>query len=215
MIRVLVIEYHSLARDGLVLLINNDRALRVSHACATIEQALASPAATRSDAALLDVDDPTIELDVAVEKLRTRMPRLRIVVLASQWTDEAIALALAADVNGYVLKEENFSAVSGALRRVCDGEYSYSRRVRTRIVKSDDGADSATVRKTRAELLTQRERQLLRLIASGQTLRNACASLGISYKTADKHKVNLMKKLDIHDRVELARYAIREGIINA
>lgn len=215
MIRVLVIEHHALARDGLVLLINGDPELRVSYSCASIEQALQSASAGRSDAAVVDIDDPTIELDVVVQKLRARVPKLKIVVLASQWSDEAIALALAADVNGYVLKDENFSAVSGALRRVAAGEYSYSRKVRARLVSKEDGEAALNASKTRATLLTQRERQLLRLLASGKTLKKACESLGISYKTADKHKVNLMKKLDIHDRVELARYAIREGIIDA
>jgi len=216
MIRVLVIAHQPLARDGLRLLIDSDRTLRVSLAAANADEAMRHRSCERIHVALVDIDAPDIDITALAQTLRKRAPRMRIILLASNWSDELIGEALTADINGYLLKEENFSVLKQAIRRVHAGESCFSRRVRARLIAQTEAESDAPDRpRTRLELLTQRERQLLRLLATGLTLQRACESLGISYKTADRHKVNLMKKLDIHDRVELARYAIREGIIEA
>jgi DNA-binding NarL/FixJ family response regulator len=214
LIRVLVVAPQALVREGLRVLIDGEQDMCVTHTARSADQASRLTRLAQIHVAVVDIDTlPYVDIGHIAATLRKAAPRLRMIVLASFGSDESIADALAADVHGFVLKEENPSFVRNMIRRVYEGEYCYSRRVRARVVADNGGPATAPGSKTRLELLTDRERQLLRLLATGLSLQRACESLGITYKMADRQKSNLMKKLDIHDRVELARYAIREGIV--
>jgi DNA-binding NarL/FixJ family response regulator len=99
------------------------------------------------------------------------------------------------------------------VRNVAAGRVHFSPEVMSRLVVQGNEIRLENPPKSRLRMLSPRERELLRVLAKGVSLKEAAAILGISYKTADKQKASLMAKLDIHDRVELARYAIREGLV--
>jgi DNA-binding NarL/FixJ family response regulator len=96
---------------------------------------------------------------------------------------------------------------------VASGRVHFSPEVLNRLVIKGDDIKLENPPRSRLSMLSPRERELLRVLARGVSLKDSAAILGISYKTADKQKASLMAKLDIHDRVELARYAIREGLV--
>jgi DNA-binding NarL/FixJ family response regulator len=213
MIRVLLIENEALAREGLRMLIDRESDLTVVEAVAQLATQSPHLSNLQPDAILMDIDAAELDFMQLARRIRDIWPQAVIVGLSRHWSDELIARSLEAEIRGYVLKDDTFETIRNAIIETCAGNYYYTRRVHNRLV-IEDGADGATkASKTRLHLLTQRERQLLRLLASGMSLKRACAAMNVSYKTADKHKVNLMRKLDIHDRVELARYAIREKIV--
>ncbi len=113
----------------------------------------------------------------------------------------------------YAVKEGGFDEVRAAIRDVMAGKLHYAAEVLERIHTADGQLRLGEHPETRLETLTPRERELLVLLGQGYSLKEAGQALHVSYKTVDKHKVNLMRKLDIHDRVELARFAIREKIV--
>ncbi len=211
MIRVLLIEHQPLARDGLSLLIERESNLTLLRAVASLDHEAPDPAAEPPDAVLMDIDYAELDFLHLTKRLRAAWPDAAIVALSSHWSDELITRSLEADIHGFVLRDDGFATIRDALEQTVAGNRYYTRRVQDRLVVDDGGQTEPS--KTRLHLLTQRELQLLRLLASGMSLKRACAAMNVSYKTADKHKVNLMRKLDIHDRVELARYAIREKIV--
>jgi len=215
MIRLLLVESQRLARDGLRLLIEREPDMVVVGEASGVEDAALTAGDCHPTVILLDADIAGVDLAEAVADIRRSVPEVGFVALSGTCVDEVIGRALEARVLGFTLKEEGFDQVCDAIRAVAKGEYHYTRRAMDRVATESGEVDPGGNSKTRYHLLTRRERQLLRLLASGLSLKDACRSLEISYKTADKHKVNLMRKLDIHDRVELARYAIREKIIEA
>jgi two-component system response regulator NreC len=212
MIRIFLIESQKLAREGLRLLIEQQSDLVVVGEAESVAHALPLASAHKPDVAVIDFDSLDMDLPQAVAGLAAAHVDTKVVILGTRRSDEIIAQALQAGVLGFVLKDEGFEQVRDAARAAHAGQHHYTRRIRERLA-GDDEALVPGKTKTRLQLLTPRELQLLRLLAAGMSLKNACKTLHVSYKTADKHKVNLMKKLGIHDRVELARYAIRERII--
>ena len=115
--------------------------------------------------------------------------------------------------NGFVVKSEGISALIEAIHNVVMGWIHFSPVIMNRLVIQGDVIRLEDPPKSRLGVLSPREHELLRVLAKGLSLKEAAAVMGISYKTADKQKASLMAKLDIHDRVELARYAIREGLV--
>ncbi len=138
----------------------------------------------------------------------------RVVLITGHARDADVRKALDLEVAGFVHESGGFKGLCQAIRAVHAGEHYYAPEILSRIDASKAEFKPDRSARTRLDLLSPRERQLLRVLALGKSLRQACEQLRISYKTADKQKVSLMKKLRIHDRVSLARFAIREGIVN-
>ena len=120
--------------------------------------------------------------------------------------------ALEVGAAGYVLKGEEPSTLQQAIETVGDGGRYFSEEVENRLVLGDDGLTVRAPGATRAASLTQRELEILRYIAIGMSKKEVAALIDLSVRTVDAHVRNIMDKLDLHDRVELARFAIREGI---
>ena len=112
------------------------------------------------------------------------------------------------------MKNEELEAIIGGVRKVLAGEIYYSPSILER-VRTDESGELSLDRPpaTRLQLLTERERQILVMLAQGESVKRIATALKIAYKTVDKHKVSLMKKLDIHNRTDLIRYAIRKQVI--
>ncbi|MCB9851155.1 MAG: response regulator transcription factor [Phycisphaerales bacterium] len=213
MIRVLIIDNRALLREGLRLVIDREDDLTVVQTVGRVEDIDAARIGKTCNVAVINIDSLKGEVKGKTTLLRRRFPDIGIVALSKDWSDRAIAQLLEAKVQGLVINDEEPKVVCDAIRGVFRGEYCYSRRARDRVADADGEAMSGSER-TRLQQLTKRELELLRLLASGLSLKAAGEEMQVSYKTADKHRVNLMRKLEIHDRVALARYAIREGIVD-
>ena len=207
-LRLLLADDHVLVRQGL-------RSLLESEGFAVVGEAADGHEVTRlvrsesPDVVVLDIGMPRFNgLNAALELTRTH-PRVRVIVLTQHDERQYVAEALRCGVKGYVLKSQAARDLVQAIRRVCQGEVYLSPGVSGAIAEAY--GSPATV----SEVLSVRERQVLQLIAEGDSTREIAGRLGISAKTVETHRSKLMQKLDIHDTAGLVRYAIRSGVTPA
>ena len=165
------------------------------------------------DVAVLDIDMPGRSTFEVARVLQTESPDTRVIFLSAYVRDAFIEQALAVQAFGYLCKCDPFDDILTAIRAVVDGATCYSPEVLGRIVVDGSRALLAEPPVTRTSLLTDRERDVLVHVARGLSQRQVAHVLDISVKTVQHHLESVMRKLDIHDRVELARFAIREGIV--
>lgn len=216
MAEILLVDDHVLVREAIANVLRAMNGVEHVAEAGSAEAALDAIARRAPTLVLMDIAMPGMSCFDAARVILDRNPHIRIVFLSGFESDEHIRHALAAGAHGFILKSADIGALRDAVQRVLDGDMYFSPSVMSRLVITDGAPrlpDEAP--KTRVELLSRRERELLRLIAQGMSLKAIATQLGISYKTADNHKTNLMRKLNIHDRVELTRFAIREGLAEA
>lgn len=168
------------------------------------------------DLVIMDIDMPGMSCFDAAHEITSRLPSTYVMFLSAHRHDEYIDQALRIGARGYVVKSDDFDSIVEGITTVMSGDLYYSQSVLDRVKISGDGRLSLERPAcTRLATLTERERQVLIMLAKGESVKRVAVALNIAYKTVDKHKVSLMKKLDIHDRVELCRYAVREHLIEA
>jgi len=211
-ITVLLADDHALVRESLGNWLRESGDIRVVGEVGSADEAVAVAVRERPDVVLMDIDMPGLLAFDAVRTIRTRCPNTRIIVLSGFFHDRYIEEALSAEASGYITKGESADAVVRAVRAVASGGTYFSPEVQARIVVHTHGARLAAEGSTRASTLTPRELEVLRYIARGLSKKDIAAIMHLSVKTVDNHSTSLMTKLNIHDRVELARYAIREGL---
>ncbi|GMU21025.1 MAG: DNA-binding response regulator [Phycisphaerae bacterium] len=212
-INLLVVDDHGLVRDGVSGMLSREKDFRVVGVAENADEAITKVLETRPDLVLIDIDMPGLSCFDAIQIIRSRAPETRFILVTAYEHDEHVEQALKVKANGFVLKSDGIAALAEAIRNVMAGRVHFSPDVMSRLVVQGNEIRLENPPKSRLRMLSPRERELLRVLAKGVSLKEAAAILGISYKTADKQKASLMSKLDIHDRVELARYAIREGLV--
>ena len=213
-ISVVIADDHSLVREML-----HDRLVRegmeIVGVSSSGDDAIGLAAATRPDVLILDIDMPGISAFEAARVVRAASPSTRIVFLSAYVHDGYIDQALAVEASGYLTKSEPPDAIVTAIRKVHRGETSYSPAVLARLVVDSAGIRLGSSVQTRYDLLTERETEILGYVARGLLQKQIARQAGISVKTVQHHVTHMMDKLEIHDRVELARFAIREGLVEA
>ncbi len=208
--RVLIADDHALVRQGLARVLEAAPDLDVVAEASDGLEALDRAIGTRIDLAILDVSMPKLTgMQVAVE-LRKRSPETRVLMLSMYDSEQFLFEALRAGASGYVLKAEADDNIIDACRTVLRGESYLYPSVVTALVRDhvERGADAFDV-------LTPRELQVVKLIAEARSSKEIAAELVISVKTVERHRQNILEKLGMRDRVELTRYAIRRGLIQA
>ena len=208
--RVLIADDHALVRQGLARVLDAAPDLDVVAEASDGLEALDRAIGTHIDLAILDVSMPKLTgIQVAVE-LRKRSPETRVLMLSMYDSDQFLFEALRAGASGYVLKAEADDNIIDACRAVLRGESYLYPSVVTALVRDhvERGADAFDV-------LTPRELQVVKLIAEARSSKEIATELVISVKTVERHRQNILDKLGMRDRVELTRYAIRRGLIQA
>ncbi len=160
------------------------------------------------DLIILDLDMPFVDGAALVREIVSHGRTSKIVVLASRTEPPYVRNALWAGVRGYVLKTGDPADLSRAIHEVIRGGFYYCPEVSHAIGASDMLAMSPD-----KPLLTDRERQVVRLIADGHSTKQVAGELGISVKTADSHRTRIMEKLNIHETASLVRFAVRQGLV--
>jgi two-component system response regulator NreC len=205
-IRLLVADDHIVLRQGLRVLLEQ-AGMAVIGEASDGQEALQIAHQQHPDMAVLDIAMPHLNGLETARRLREALPQTKIVLLTMHAEDPYVLEALQAGVVGYVLKTQAAVDIVQAIRDVLKGEIYLSPRVSRAVV---------TAYLTRTDLppdpLTSREREILQLIAEGQTTKEIAWRLGLSVKTVESHRINLMRKLDIHETATLVRYAIRRGL---
>jgi DNA-binding NarL/FixJ family response regulator len=209
--RLLIADDHGIVRGGLRLLLDRQPDMEViAEACDGVE-AVQMALRERPDVCVLDVSMPRMTgLQAAVE-IKSHAPDIAILLLSMYDDERYLFEALQAGAAGYILKREADTALVEALRAVRRGEPFMTNAAEQSLVREWMADDSTGP----SEPLTLREREVLKLIAEAYTNKAIGVTLHLSEKTVESHRANLMRKLEMRDRVELVRYAIRRGLIEA
>jgi DNA-binding NarL/FixJ family response regulator len=204
--RILLADDHPLYRRGLREVLNAEDDLEVVAEADDGVQALELVLREQVDLAILDVLMPRMSgLELAAELAR-RKAKVRVLMLSSSEGEQHLLEAHRAGAAGYLLKSGAETELADACRAVMRGEQFYPAASAALFRRAE------TVRET-AEILTPRELEVLKLVAEGRSSQRIADELVISINTVDRHRQNLLEKLGLHDRVELARYAIRRGLV--
>lgn len=205
---IVIADDHPLIRSSVVSLIDSAPDMSVVGEVGTADEALRLTATKKPDVVVLDINMPGIDAFQAAGEIRQINAATRVIFLTTTDTNAAIEQAKTAGVLGFVHKGDDSTEVLHAIRRAVAGESHYSPTINERL--SNSGRSSGD---SRLSTLSAREMETLRYVAKGLAKKEIAPLMHISVKTVDKHVTQLMTKLDIHDRVGLARFAIREGII--
>jgi DNA-binding NarL/FixJ family response regulator len=212
-VRVLLAEDHGLVRAGIRSLLQKLTWVDVVGEVSNGREALAFIRSHHPNVVLMDIAMPELNGLEAAGRIRKEFPHTKVIILSMHATEEYVLQALRAGANGYLLKDASTNELELAIQAVVKGE-NYLSPVVSKHVVSDyvrrSGAEPSS-----GELLTPRQREILQLIAEGNSTKEIAAKLNISVKTVETHRMQLMDRLKIHDVPGLVRYAIRIGLIRS
>ena len=209
--RLLIADDHGIVRGGLRLLLDRQPDMEVVAEAADGVEAVALALRERPDICVLDVAMPRMTGLQATVEIRLHAPEISVLVLSMHDDERYLYEALQAGAAGYVLKREADTVLVEAVRAVARGEPFMTNAAERSLVREWMQDDSSGP----VEPLTLREREVLKLIAEAHTNREIGEILHLAEKTVESHRANLLRKLGMRDRVELVRYAIRRGLIEA
>lgn len=214
-IRLLLVDDHAVVRSGLRMLLATEADVEIIGEAGTAAEALASTADLKPDVILMDIGLPDKSGIEATSDIKAQFPKVAIVALTIHEDEEYFFKMLEAGASGYVPKRAAPDELLTAIRAAAHGEvYLYPTMAKLLVrdyLVSEPVDDEESARKN----LTDREHEVLTHLAEGESNDEIAKALVISPKTVARHRENIMRKLNLHSRAELVRYAIRKGIIKA
>jgi len=213
-ITVLLVDDHTIIRQGLRLLIEADGDIEIVGEAKTGREAVQMATTLRPEIIVMDIAMPLLNGLQATRQILKTLPLTRILILSAHSDPEYIEQVVKVGAMGYLVKQSSGEIVADAIRQLHKGKSFFSASI-AKYLKKDflDSPDGIGLRKKSAAELTTRESELLQLIAEGHANKQIAGELGISIKTVEKHRQQLMNKLNIHDIAGLTRFAISTGII--
>jgi len=214
--RVLVVDDHTLVQSGISELVNGISGFEVIATAENGKQALELNSGIKPDLILMDVDMPVmngLEATIQIKKLN---PETKIIILTMHGDPSLIKRMMEIGANGFLLKNADREEFENALKRVAEGKTYFSGDAARAIISGENvtpgnftvGADALLFSK-----LTEREREILKLIAQGKSNKEIGNELFISHRTVDSHRTNLMKKLQVHNSAALIKLAVSNGLV--
>ena len=214
-IRIVVADDHTLMRSGIVGLLNAQPDMEVVGEAGNGKEVLATVAEALPDVALMDIGMPGVDGLQATRIIKERHPDIRVLMLTMHEREDYLFRALRAGASGYILKGADVQDLLTAIR-VVHGDEVYLHPTLTKTLLSDYLARMEPGEEPRRYGgLTEREREVLELIADGNTNNKIAEILFLSPHTVQTHRDHIMKKLDLHNKAELIKYAIRKGFVSA
>lgn len=213
MIRVLIADDHAMFRAGLRALLATEGDIEVVGEAATGEEAVAKAGELAPDIVVMDILMPVMNGIDATRLLASARPASKVLVLSMYDDDEHVQQLLGAGAAGFVLKQATSDELVRAIREVMDGGLPLSPSIAAKVVRDYARRVRGEQEASATGALTAREREVLIMVAQGQTNQAIAERLGLSRKTVDVHRTNLMRKLGLHDVTELVKYALRTGLI--
>jgi two-component system, NarL family, response regulator NreC len=211
MIRTVVVDDHAVVRAGIKLLLDREDDIEVVGEAGTAKDAVFRARALKPDVILLDLVMPGESGIDALPKLLKESPETKVLVLSMQDDPQYVREAFAAGAAGYVLKEAADEEVVAAVREIADGGRYVHPALGARLVAAEAQERAAA----EADPLSDREREILRLLALGHTNQEIAQMLYISVRTAETHRSHIMQKLGLSTRAELVRYALSHGLLES
>ena len=212
MIRILIADDHAIVRAGIRALLQLHPDFQVVGEAADGHEALAQVQALKPDVVLMDIGMPGMDGLAATHEIASACPGTRILILTQHENREYVLPALRAGAAGYVLKRAPDDSLVDAIREVHAGGTYLDPRV-SDVVVDDMRRQASGAPDDPYDTLTEREREVLVLLAQGKTYQEVAETLFISVKTVDFHRANLMRKLGLSNRAELVRFAIERGLV--
>ena len=212
-IKVLLTDDHALFRQGIRTLLAAESDMEVVGESANGLEAVALAQQVRPDVVLMDIGMPGMSSFEATRQIRKDRPDTKVIFLSMYDDDDYLAECVDMGANGYILKDSPAEQLLTAVREVCRGGSYLSPRLLTRLVDDFRMQGRGPTRQPRFGTLTKREREILKMLAEGKSVKEIAGSFELSVKTVEAHKFNLMRKLDIHNKAQLVQYAIQKKII--
>jgi len=213
-VRIVLAEDHTILREGLRALLSSDSIFEIVGEAEDGREAVRCVERLSPDLLLMDLSMPRMSGMEAIREIKKRHPETRIIALTVHKTEEYLLTTLKAGADGYVLKDATHDELVLAIKHVMTGKSYLSPSVSEKVIvgylEGREGVESVSAWKT----LSQREREVLKLIAEGYKNKEIAKDLCISLKTVEKHRANLMKKLDLHNAAALTVYAMEKGLVN-
>jgi two-component system response regulator NreC len=213
-IRLLLVDDHAVVRSGLKMLLENERDVEIIGEASSAAEAIEGAVRLKPNVILMDIGLPDLSGIDATREIKKRVPDVAIVALTIHEDEEYFFKMLESGASGYVPKRAAPEELITAIRAAANGQvYLYPSLAKLLVRDFLDGG-RATGQQTTSDL-TDREQEVLTYLAEGASNEEIAASLVISPKTVARHRENIMRKLNLHSRANLVRYAIRKGIIKA
>lgn len=213
--KVFLADDHGILREGLKHILNQTGYCEVVGEAANGKEALEKIDEIKPDIVILDISMPELTGIEAARKIRKYHPEMKVIILSRHDNEEYLEQLLKYGIHGYVLKDDAGHDLIRAMEAVLKGETYLSPRITTRIMKdlSAPGREKRDPGTSRFQSLTNREREILKLIAEGKSNEDIGQDLRISPRTVKVHRSNLMRKLDVHKVADLVKYAVKTGLI--
>lgn len=213
-IRVILADDHTLFRQGIRTLISAESDIEVVGEASNGSDAVNCCAELRPDVVLMDVGMPGTSSFEATKQIKKGRPETKVLFLTMYDDEDYLVEGMEVGASGYVLKDSPANQLVAAIRDVCRGGSYLSPRMLSQLVDDFRSRVKSSNRMPRFSTLTAREREVLKMLAEGQSVKEIAGGLSLSVKTVEAHKFNLMRKLDIHNKAQLVQYAIQKKIIH-
>jgi DNA-binding NarL/FixJ family response regulator len=211
-LKVLIADDHAIIREGLRSLLEN-RGIQVMDIAKTGREAVEKTIALKPDIVMMDISMPDLNGVEATARIREELPQTRVIALSMHSSKKIIDKMFDSGASGYILKESAFDEIYDAIQEVLRTNFYLTPAI-ARMCIDDKGKDrSAREKQPKFNKISRKEREVLQLIAEGRKTREIAGTLGVSIKTVETHRRNIMKKLNIFSVAGLTKYAILEGII--
>jgi len=211
--RIVIAEDHTILREGLRALISSEPNLDVVGEAEDGRDAIHCVETLTPDLVLMDLSMPRMDGLDAIKEIKKRYPETKVLALTVHKTEEYILATLRAGADGYVLKDATQDELLMAIRSVLGGKSYLSPGASEKVIEGYLDSRKTLKTSTSWDTLTPREREILKLIAEGYKNRDIADYLFVSVKTVEKHRANLMKKLDLHTTSALTAFAMEKGLV--
>ncbi|HEX6125781.1 MAG TPA: response regulator transcription factor [Pyrinomonadaceae bacterium] len=209
--RVLLAEDHNTVREGIKMLVNAQPDMQVVGEAADGQTAIAKTRELLPDLLVMDISMPELNGLKATEKLRMEFPNMKILTLTRHTDDGYLQQLIRAGVNGYVLKQSAPTELITAIRTVTAGKSYVDSELTHKVLGAFAGRTAGPLRGEGKAEVSERENEVLRLIAWGYSNKEIATRLELSVKTVEAHKSNAMRKLNMRSRIDIVRFAILQG----
>lgn len=213
LVRILIADDHDLLRRGVKALLQSHPAFDICGEAATGREAVSKAEALKPDIAILDISMPDLNGVEAARRIRKLSPNTEILILSVHYSDQLIHEIVDAGVRGYLVKTDSDRELVTAVETLARHKPFFTSRATEVILSKFNPAKPAEIPELVGDRLTSREREIVQLLAEGKSSKEVAAALSISVKTAETHRANIMRKLELHSVSELVRYAVRNQII--
>jgi len=212
--KVLIAEDHAILREGLEALLSGSPELEIIGEAEDGQEAITKARKLNPDLIIMDLSMPNINGTEAMRAIRRHNPEIKIIALTVHKTEEYVRATLDAGASGYVLKDDTYLDLMSAIASVRKGKVYLSPGICDKVINGFLDPAASTTSSFSWSQLTVREREVTKLIAEGRKSREVAEYLSVSLKTVEKHRSNLMRKLDLHSISAVTKYAIENDLVS-